>query len=139
MKTTLIYCLAALFLLWAGNLPAQIINPKKILDQLDKKYVNKDVVKPESYSTLKEVAAVLTENPAVKIKIAGHTDADGDDASNLDLSKRRAASAKNELVKNFGIDASRIETDGKGETQPVAANITPSNKALNRRVAFIKL
>jgi OmpA-OmpF porin, OOP family len=101
--------------------------------------VNKDLVKPASYATLKEIATVLTENPAVKIKIVGHTDADGTDAANLDLSKRRAAAVKNELVKSFTIDASRIETEGKGETQPVAANDTPSDKALNRRVEFIKL
>ncbi len=100
--------------------------------------VNKDVVKPESYGTLKNIADVLTENPDVKIKIVGHTDADGADAANLDLSKRRAASVKNELVKTFGIDASRIVTDGKGEVQPVAPNDTPSNKSLNRRVEFIK-
>jgi OmpA-OmpF porin, OOP family len=101
--------------------------------------VNKDVVKPESYGTLKMIATVLTENPDVKIKIVGHTDSDGADAANLDLSKRRGASVKDELVKSFGIDASRIETDGKGETVPIAANDTPANKALNRRVEFIKL
>ncbi len=101
--------------------------------------VNKDVVKPESNGTLKGIAQVLTENPDVKIKIVGHTDSDGVDAANLDLSKRRAASVKNELVKTFGIDAGRIETDGKGETVPVAANDTPENKSLNRRVEFIKL
>ena len=101
--------------------------------------VNKDVVKPESYGTLKEVATVMTENPDLRVKIAGHTDADGADASNLDLSKRRGAAVKNELVKTFGIDASRLESDGLGENQPVAPNDTPSNKALNRRVEFIKL
>lgn len=101
--------------------------------------VNKDIVKPESYGTLKEISAALTENPAVRVKIFGHTDSDGDDARNMDLSKRRAASVKNELVKTFGIDASRFETDGKGESQPVAPNDTPANKALNRRVEFIKL
>jgi OOP family OmpA-OmpF porin len=101
--------------------------------------VNKDVVKPESYGTLKGIAQVLTDNPDVKIKIVGHTDSDGADAANLDLSKRRAASVKNELAKSFGIDASRIETDGKGESQPIAPNDTPSNNALNRRVEFIKL
>lgn len=101
--------------------------------------VNKDVVKPQSYGSLKEIATILTENPEVKIKIIGHTDADGADASNLDLSKRRAASVKKELVNSFGIDASRMETDGLGESQPVAANDSPSNKALNRRVEFIKL
>jgi outer membrane protein OmpA-like peptidoglycan-associated protein len=101
--------------------------------------VNKDVVKPESNGTLKEIAAVLTENPDVRIKIVGHTDSDGADAANLDLSKRRSVAVKNELVKSFAIDASRIETDGKGETVPVAANDVPANKAMNRRVEFIKL
>ncbi len=100
--------------------------------------VNKDVVKPESNGTLKGIAAVLTENPDVKIKIVGHTDSDGVDAANMDLSKRRAASVKNELVK-MGIDASRIETDGKGETVPVAPNDNSANKAMNRRVEFIKM
>jgi len=101
--------------------------------------VNKDIVKSESYGTIKEIESVLTENPTVKIKIVGHTDSDGDDKSNLDLSKRRAASVKNILVKEFGIDAARIETDGKGEGEPVAPNDSAVNKALNRRVEFIKI
>jgi OmpA-OmpF porin, OOP family len=101
--------------------------------------VNKDVVKPESYGTLKGIADVLKENPDVKIKIVGHTDSDGADAANLDLSKRRSASVKDELVKNFGIEASRMESDGMGEAQQVAPNDTPVNKALNRRVEFIKI
>lgn len=101
--------------------------------------VNKDVVKPESYGTFKEIASVLTENPEVKIKIVGHTDSDGADPANLDLSKRRGSSVKDKLVKDFGIDASRLEPDGMGETQPIAPNDTPVNKALNRRVEFIKL
>ena len=101
--------------------------------------VNKDVVKPESYGTLKEIANILNEVPDVKVKIVGHTDSDGADAANLDLSKRRAASVKNELVKSFGVNGDRLVTDGMGESQPVAANDTPANKALNRRVEFIKL
>jgi OmpA-OmpF porin, OOP family len=100
--------------------------------------VNKDVVKPESYGTLKEIAKILNEVPDVKVKIVGHTDSDGADAANLDLSKRRAASVKNELVKNFNVNGDRLVTDGMGESQPVAANDTPANKALNRRVEFIK-
>jgi outer membrane protein OmpA-like peptidoglycan-associated protein len=101
--------------------------------------VNKDVLKAESFGTLNDIAKVLKENPAVRIKIVGHTDADGSDVTNLDLSKRRAAAVKTEMVKSFGIDATRIETDGKGESQPIAPNNTPANKALNRRVEFIKL
>jgi len=101
--------------------------------------VNKDVVKPESYGTLKEISKILNEVPDVKVKIFGHTDADGDDAKNMDLSKRRAASVKAELVKTFGVKADQLSTDGLGETKPVAPNDTPVNKALNRRVEFIKL
>ena len=101
--------------------------------------VNKDVVKPESYGTLKEIASILNEVPDVKVKIVGFTDSDGADAANLDLSKRRAASVKNELVKSFGVNGERLVTDGLGEGQPVAPNDTPANKALNRRVEFIKL
>ncbi len=101
--------------------------------------VNKADVKAESYGTLKSIADVLQENASVKVKIFGHTDSDGDDAKNLELSLRRAQSVKNELVSKFGIDASRMETEGAGETTPVAPNDTPANKALNRRVEFVKI
>ncbi|MBI3258308.1 MAG: OmpA family protein [Ignavibacteriae bacterium] len=101
--------------------------------------VNFDKVKLESYSTLKEIAEVMKENPNLKIKIVGHTDSDGDNALNLDLSKRRAVSVKKELVEGFSIDSGRIETDGKGETEPLVPNESALNKAKNRRVEFIKL
>jgi OmpA-OmpF porin, OOP family len=101
--------------------------------------VNSDKIKPESAATIKEIAQVLKDNPTVKIKIIGHTDSDGNDASNLDLSKRRAASVKAELTKTYSIEAARIETDGAGESQPLATNDTALNKAKNRRVEFIKL
>jgi len=99
----------------------------------------KDVVKGESYGSLKEIAAVLTENPTVKIKIVGYTDSDGDNATNLELSKNRAIAVKAALNKEFGIDNSRMETDGKGEAEPVAPNTTSEGKAKNRRVEFIKM
>lgn len=99
----------------------------------------KDIVKPESYGTLADIAKVLTENPTVRVKIVGHTDSDGNATSNLELSKKRAVAVKNSLVSNFGIDASRIETDGKGMTEAIAPNTTAEGKAKNRRVEFIKL
>ena len=101
--------------------------------------VNSDKIKSESYGTLKEIAQVLKDNPGVKVKIVGHTDSDGNPTSNMDLSKRRAASVKNSLTKDFGIDASRMETDGKGASEPVSPNTTPEGKANNRRVEFIKM
>ena len=101
--------------------------------------VNSDKIKGESYGTLKDFAAVMTENPDVKVKIVGHTDSDGDDVSNLTLSKKRADAVKAALNKEFGIDNSRMETEGKGETQPAEANTSAEGKANNRRVEFIKL
>jgi outer membrane protein OmpA-like peptidoglycan-associated protein len=101
--------------------------------------VNSDKIKPESYGSLKEIADLMKEYTDLKVKIVGHTDADGKDADNLDLSKRRAASVKSSLGKDFGIDESRMETDGKGESEPIDKNDTPAGKANNRRVEFIKL
>lgn len=101
--------------------------------------VNKDTVRGESYGTLKEVAGVLKENPELKVRIVGHTDADGDEAQNLDLSKRRAAAVKSVLVTEFGIADERLETDGKGESQPADTNDTAAGKANNRRVEFVKI
>lgn len=100
---------------------------------------NSDKIKPESTGTLKDIASVLTENGAVRVRIVGHTDADGDAASNLTLSKRRAVAVKTALSTSFSIDANRIETDGKGETQPASPNTTAEGKANNRRVEFVKL
>jgi outer membrane protein OmpA-like peptidoglycan-associated protein len=101
--------------------------------------VNSDRIKPASYGVLKEIAGVLSENADVKVKIIGHTDSDGDDAKNLDLSKRRAASVKAALSSEFKIDASRLQTDGMGEAKPVGDNKTPEGKAQNRRVEFTKM
>ena len=101
--------------------------------------VNKDVVKAESFGTLSEIAKTLKENPSVKIKIIGYTDSDGDDAKNLDLSKRRSAAVKNALSAEFGVEGARIETDGKGESEPISPNTTAEGKAKNRRVEFIKI
>jgi len=100
--------------------------------------INSDKIKPESYGVLKDIANVLTENSSVKVKIVGHTDSDGKDADNLALSKRRAESVKASLVKDFGIDAARLDSDGKGASQPVDTNKTAEGKANNRRVEFIK-
>ena len=96
--------------------------------------VNSDRLKGESYGSLKEIAGVLSGSPDLRVQIVGHTDSDGEDAANMDLSKRRAASVKAALASEFKIDAERLETDGKGETQPIDTNDTPAGKANNRRV-----
>lgn len=101
--------------------------------------VNSDKIRGESYGTLKDFAAVLTENPNARVRIVGHTDSDGDDASNMTLSKKRADAVKVALNKEFGIDNNRMETEGKGETQPADNNTTAEGKSNNRRVEFIKI
>ena len=99
--------------------------------------VNSDRIRGESYGTLKEVAGVLTENADLKVQIVGHTDSDGEAPANLDLSRRRAASVKAMLTTEFKIDAGRMDTDGKGESEPADKGTTPAAKANNRRVEFI--
>lgn len=101
--------------------------------------VNSATIKPESNSVLKEIGNLMKENEGLKIKIVGHTSSDGDDAANLELSKKRAVAIKDALVKDFKIDESRIQTEGKGETQPVGDNKTKEGQAQNRRVEFIKI
>ena len=101
--------------------------------------VNSDKIKQQSYGVLKDIANVLTENGSINVKIVGHTDSDGNAADNLSLSKRRAEAVKAALVKDFGIDASRLQTDGKGASDPITSNATAEGKANNRRVEFLKL
>lgn len=101
--------------------------------------VNSDKIKPESYGAFQDIAKTLNELPDVKVKIVGHTDSDGDDKMNMELSKKRALAVKQMLTKEFNISADRLETDGKGESEPTDSNATPAGKANNRRVEFIKL
>lgn len=102
-------------------------------------HVNASVLLPESHGVLREIATILTQNPELKINIIGHTDSDGDHGANLALSKKRAASVKQALVNDYGIDADRMQTEGAGEQMPVHDNTTKEGKANNRRVEFVKL
>ena len=98
-----------------------------------------DQIKPESYGVLKQIAEALVQDPTLKLNIIGHTDADGNDQQNLSLSKKRSISVKNVLVSQFKIDRNRLNTEGKGETEPVDENKTTEGKANNRRVEFVKI
>jgi outer membrane protein OmpA-like peptidoglycan-associated protein len=98
-----------------------------------------DVVLPESAPVLRQVAAYMEANPAVRLQVTGHTDNVGTAASNLDLSKRRAASVAKVLGEQFAVTADRFATDGKGDTQPMAPNAKPEGRAMNRRVEFAKM
>jgi OmpA-OmpF porin, OOP family len=101
--------------------------------------VNSDRILPASYPVLKEIATVLQSEESVKIKITGHTDSDGEASANQALSEKRAASVKRALEKEFSIAAERMQTAGKGESEPISDNKTGAGKAQNRRVEFTKL
>ena len=92
-----------------------------------------DKLLAQSNKRLNDVVAILNENPSFKIQIDGHTDSQGNDAYNQDLSDRRAASVKAYLV-GKGISESRLNSKGYGETTPVADNNTAKGRAENRRV-----
>jgi outer membrane protein OmpA-like peptidoglycan-associated protein len=109
-----------------------------ILDLVHFEY-NKDVIKPVSFPILDAVADVIRSNPAVRLlEVQGHTDSDGTNPYNIDLSQRRAASVVTYLV-GKGIATSRLKPKGYGEEEPVATNGNAAGRALNRRVEFIIL
>lgn len=96
---------------------------------------NKTTVLPESEGSLNSLASFLRDNPTVTIRITGHTDAIGSDDANMRLSVGRAKAVRADLIAR-GVDADRIEFDGKGETEPIATNDTEEGRAQNRRVEF---
>jgi outer membrane protein OmpA-like peptidoglycan-associated protein len=123
----------------APDMRSKLITDGKLVTRGITFDVGSDKIKPESFGVLKEIAQVLSENPTVKVKIIGHTDSDGNAASNLELSKKRAAAVSKALTSDFKIDALRMQTDGKGAAEPSEPNATPQGKANNRRVEFVKL
>lgn len=97
---------------------------------------DKDVLRDSAYPILDEVVQALGDNPSITlVEVEGHTDEQGNDAYNLDLSKRRAATVLRYLV-DHGIDKLRLTSEGYGETKPVDPRHTQDAYKLNRRVAF---
>jgi outer membrane protein OmpA-like peptidoglycan-associated protein len=95
-------------------------------------------IRPQSKAVLDEIAKAMTDNPEWKLSIEGHTDNIGGDASNLELSKRRAAAVKRALTEQYRIAASRFTTAGFGASRPVDTNDTLEGRARNRRVELVR-
>lgn len=100
--------------------------------------VNSAAIQPESAGVLSKVAQMMKSHSDLSFRIEGHTDSDGEETYNLSLSAKRAEAVKIALTQ-LGISADRLQTEGRGESQPVADNQSPEGKANNRRVEFIKL
>jgi len=93
-------------------------------------------IDPDSTGLLDRLIETALRCPATTVEIAGHTDTDGDDASNQALSEKRAQAVADYLVK-AGLPADRFTAVGYGSTQPVASNDTDEGKAQNRRIEFV--
>ncbi|HVY46026.1 MAG TPA: OmpA family protein [Minicystis sp.] len=108
----------------------------KITQQIHFEF-DKDKIRSESFPILDAVVDVLQHNPKMRIEIQGHTDNKGSAAYNKSLSDRRAGAVKKYLVAH-GIDPHRLTSHGYGMERPLVPNDTAQNRALNRRVQFIR-
>src|SRR5215210_5125975 len=98
--------------------------------------VNKSVIQPAMRSRLTEIARALATAEDSAILIEGHTDSDGSNEYNLELSRLRAEAVRSVLV-GGGVPPDRVQTFGYGETRPIASNASASGKAQNRRVEIV--
>jgi OOP family OmpA-OmpF porin len=115
-----------------------ILMKKKISVTLDIQFdTDKADIKPEYNDRLKEVADFMATYPDTTAVIEGHTDSVGSAAYNLKLSKRRADSVRDYLIKNFNISPNRLAAEGFGEEQPAASNDTAEGRRINRRIQAV--
>lgn len=98
----------------------------------------KATILPDSHGLLAQVVDAIIKNNVKRVRIDGHTDNRGNKATNQKLSEDRAKAVRDYLVAQ-GLDASRLESAGYGDAQPVAPNLTARGRELNRRVEFIVL
>lgn len=95
--------------------------------------LDSDVVRPGLYNELDRIAQIMIKYPQTSILVEGHTDGTGSETYNQQLSERRATSVKN-LLASRGVHDYRINTIGYGKSRPVATNVTPEGRQMNRRV-----
>jgi outer membrane protein OmpA-like peptidoglycan-associated protein len=108
----------------------------RILEQIKFKFDSAQIL-PESSTILNAVAGILKEHPDIQqVRVEGHTDNQGKPIYNRGLSRRRAASVVKWLVKREGIEASRLTSEGFGQSRPIDSNSTEEGRKENRRVEF---
>lgn len=99
---------------------------------------NSDVIREESETTLRDVAAILGRHPDWRVTIEGHTDGIGGEAANAELSRRRAAAVKEALTQRHHIAPNRLAASGYGKARPRDTNETLEGRARNRRVELVR-
>ena len=92
----------------------------------------------DSYMVLDRVVLSLQDWPEIRVEVGGHTDSKGSDEYNRSLSDRRAKAVRDYLISR-GIDRSRLEAKGYGESEPITSNDSDAGRAKNRRVELKKL
>lgn len=100
---------------------------------------NSAKIKPESETSLKEIARFLSENPKMKLYIVGHTDNEGKEKYNMSLSQKRGESVIQKLTQKFGIAKNRLKARGVGPLVPVSTNRESEGRKLNRRVELVEM
>lgn len=114
----------------------------KVIDRLTLQVlfdVDKSTITEADKMELQKAVAFVKKYPGAKIEVDGHTDSIGTDAYNQKLSERRAAAVKDFLIKEAGVDSSKITAVGHGKAEPVADNKTAAGRARNRRVEILIL
>jgi len=91
-------------------------------------------IRPDNFALLTKVQRVIREFPEARVVVEGHTDSQGNESMNQDLSRRRAIAVREYLLSNIAMSADRITAVGYGETRPVAPNGTEAGRARNRRI-----
>ncbi|MCL4120845.1 UNVERIFIED_CONTAM: hypothetical protein GTU68_022247 [Idotea baltica] len=86
---------------------------------------------------INKIFQLMQKQSDLNFSVEGHTDSDGADASNMNLSKARGKTVMDKLI-SMGIDESRLKFNGFGESKPIDNNNSPEGKANNRRVEFVK-
>jgi outer membrane protein OmpA-like peptidoglycan-associated protein len=94
-------------------------------------------IKPESADQLAEIARLLRNRPTLALHVVGHTDNQGEEAQNLDLSQRRAAALVAALTGGFAIEPARLMAHGLAGLAPVAPNSSEEGRAMNRRIELV--
>lgn len=97
----------------------------------------KATISPKSFEVIDRLAALMRGNPGWVVEIGTHTDSQGSDKFNMNLSQKRADAVRNALIQR-GVEPERIRAVGFGETHPIDTNRTAESRARNRRTEFIR-